>query len=1114
VIIFANFVVLQTTMITNSLQNSLPKEKDLLSRDWGEALTNPNFFGRTAELTTLGQWIVQDNCRLVALLGMGGMGKSALSVRFASQVQTHFDYVLWRSLRESPAIERILADGIQFFSGQQDISVMETVALQIQQLTQYLQNHRCLLILDNVESILQSGSRIGEYRPGFATYGILIQSFIKAVHGSCLILTSREKPQEVAIAESQQAPVRSLQLSGVNAIVGREIFRARGRFFGTPDEWRTTIDHYGGNPLALKIVAAHIRDVLGGNLADFLDYLVQNKLNFVDIRDILDRNFERLSSIEKDVAFWLVVNREPVSLEALRADFNIEIASADIAAGLSSLEERSVLETNRDKSTLQNVVMEYMTERFIQLIVTEIISQQLVFFDSHALIKATVKDYVRDSQIRLILQPIADRLLREFNGLPALVAHLQQLLLQIRSQSSQGYGAGNLLNLLLFIQADLSQYNFSDLFICQAHLQEQVLPRVNFAGATFDRSIFTETFGNILCAAFSPNGQTIATGDTSGNVCLWDATGIQKLFVGLHDNWVTGITFRPADQAIISCSEDETIKIWDAQTGECLKTFTGHTGWIMAIDLSHDGHLLVSGSIDHTVKVWDAHSGECLHTLIGHNDWLYSVAISADGNWVASGGNDSLLRLWNPHTGDCIYTLTGNTGRIQKVVFDPNGQYVLSAANRQVLMWDLQTGQLLRSFAFPGFINMIELNQNASILAVSLVEALQLLDLQTGQCIKTLQGHSRKVPALSFSPDGERLVSGGYDQKIKLWDTNNGRCVKTWEGKVNWLRTVVFSPDGRTLASGGIEPEISLWDIATGQCVSNLVGHTSSLKEVSFSHDGTMISSACDDADTRIWDVATGECLHILKGHSTIVLSSAFSSDDRILASSSEDNTIRLWDTVTGQNLAILTGHSNWVQCVTFSPVSPLLASASSDRTIRLWDISNYQTAGPSQILSGHTGMVRCVVFSPDGQTLASSSDDRTVKLWNVATGDCLKTFSGHRDWIWEVDFSADGQSLVSGSEDNTLRIWDIATGDCRHILAGHTNWVRAVRFSPDARTIVSASEDETIKIWDAATGQCLRTLRHQRSYEGMNITGIKGLTPAQIATLIMLGAIDNTAVL
>ena len=935
-------------MMSKNLGNSLSRDRSLSSQDWGEAIDNPNFFGRQEELALLDRWIVNDKCQLVTLLGMGGMGKSTLSVQLATQIQSQFDYILWRSLRESPPIASILADSIQFFSGQQEIRVAPTFEMQMAQLTRYLQTYRCLLILDNVESILKSGSRAGAYRAGHAVYGTLLTSFIDATHGSCLILTSREKPHEVAISEVHSSSVKSLQLTGVGATIGRSIFNIRGRFLGRPDEWRTTIDYYGGNPLALKIVAAHIRDVLGGNLADFLDYLVQNKINFVDIRDILDRNFDRLSPLEKDLAYWLVINREPISLETLQGDFTEVVPNAVIAEGLSSLEERSVLETSGNKSTLQNVVMEYMNERFIRAIVDEITTLELSFFNTHALLKATVKDYIRDSQIGSILTPIVERLLSRFDSNQDLEWHLQSLLLQIKQRgATNGYAAGNLLNLLFLLKSDLGQFDFSNLFICQAHLQEQIIHNTNFSGATFSRSIFTETFGNVLCTAFSPDGKTIVTGDTSGNVCLWDAIGIQKLFVGLHDNWVTGIIFNSSGTEIISCSEDETIKIWNATTGECLKTLTGHTGWLMDLARSLDDNILASASIDHTVKIWNPHTGECLHTLLGHTDWIYTVAISADGNWVASGGNDRLLRLWNPHTGECVHTLSGHTARITGLVCDPDSQWVMSAAGPQVLMWHLQTGAQIGAFSFTSGINSIELNHNGDVLAVGCGDIVRLLDVSTGQCLKTLQGHTKIVRALSFSPDGHRLVTGSYDQKVKLWDVDTGRCVKTWEGKVNWLRTVVFSPDGRTLASGGIEPEISLWEIDTGKCMSVLAGHTASLKEVSFSHDGKMLSSACDDAEVRLWDAATGRCLHVLQGHSTIVLSSAFSADDRLLASSSEDNTIRLWDTVTGRNLAVLEGHANWVQCVTFSPISSLLASASSDRTIRLWDIGDLQTEMP-----------------------------------------------------------------------------------------------------------------------------------------------------------------------
>ncbi len=1076
-------------------------------QDWGEAVDSTDFFGRTEELALLEGWITEENCRLVALLGMGGIGKSALSVQLATQVQLQFDYVLWRSLRESPPLEKILTDCIQFFSQHQEIYLPASLEAQLERLLHYLRSQRCLLVLDNVESILQSGGRAGCYRPHHEAYGQLFQLFSQAFHHSCLILTSREKPLEVVRAEAESAVVRSLPLIGVNVAIGRSIFQAKGRFFAAPDEWRTVIEHYGGNPLALKIVAAHIRDVLDGNLADFLAELAQDKFYFVDIRDILERNFDRLSPIEKDLAYWLAINREPVTLATLRDDLVAGLQEPVIAEGLLALQQRSVLETVGESATLQNVVLEYMVDRLVDAIVAEIQTSQLNVFNTHALIKATAKDYVRETQVRLILAPIAERLLQRFGSSARLQAHLQQLLPQIKTHAS-GYAGGNLLNLLCYLKFDLSQFDFSSLLIRQAHLQEQILHRVDFSAATFEQSVFTETFGSILCANYSPDGQRVATGDSSGNVCLWDATGVQKLFTGQHDNWVTGVTFSRDGQQLVSSSEDLTLKLWDLETGNCLQTFTGHAGWVMGVAISSDGSFLVSGSIDQTVKIWQTQTGECLRTLTGHADWIYAIALSPNDQWVASGGNDRTLRLWNSHSGECRHQLHGHQKRITDLAFGPDSQWLVSSSlDQTVRVWQIDTGEQLREFTLPDEVNSLALSQDGQAIAVSFDDLIRLLDTQTGQCLKTLQGHRLHIPTLSFSPDGRSLVSGAYDQKVKLWDTRTGQCVKTWQGQVGWLRSVVFSPNGKLLASGGVESCIRLWDSETGKCLGALAGHTTPLKEVAFSHQGQLLASCGDDAEVRLWNVSTGECLHTLQGHTTIVLSSAFSPDDRILASGSEDNTIRLWDIQTGAKLAILAEHTGWVQSVAFSPDGQTLASASCDLTVRLWDVSASTVAPCLRILSGHTGMVRCVVFSPDGQVLASSSDDHTIKLWDVQTGECLKTLTGHTNWVWEVEFSPDGQRLVSASEDNTVRIWDRQT--CLLVLEGHTNWVRAARFSPDGQRVASASEDETIKLWSATTGECLKTLRNERPYEGMKISQVKGLTTAQKATLLALGAIE-----
>ena len=138
-----------------------PSLVNAVAQDWGDAPDVSRFYGRTTELTTLTTWILQNHCRLIGILGIGGIGKTALSVKLAEQVQDHFTYVIWRSLRNAPPLETLLAELVPFLSGQQKTKA------DMSSLLQCLRNHRCLIVLDNVETLLQTGEQSGQYRPGY-----------------------------------------------------------------------------------------------------------------------------------------------------------------------------------------------------------------------------------------------------------------------------------------------------------------------------------------------------------------------------------------------------------------------------------------------------------------------------------------------------------------------------------------------------------------------------------------------------------------------------------------------------------------------------------------------------------------------------------------------------------------------------------------------------------------------------------------------------------------------------------------------------------------------------------------------------------------------------------
>jgi len=1090
--------------------------------DWGLAQDVPVLYGRTAELATLTQWVMTDRCRLITLVGIGGIGKTSLAVTLARQLAPHFAAVVFRSLGEAPPLPALLDQLIHSLATQQ-VVIPQPISEKIARIIDLLRQTRCLLILDNLETLRQAGRADTPYLTGYEMYGTLFKTLGETAHQSCLLLTSREQLSELTMLEGPHAAVRSLRVTGLTEDACHALI-ADQALTGTTGDVVALVQRFDGNPLALKLVAAPVHTLFGGNIAAFLS---EGALFFAGVGDLLEQQISRASPLEQALLIWMAIEREPVTLEQLMGDLlhpqrptpASNVNRTSVLAALHALWRRNLIERGQTKLTftLQRVVIEYLTERLVTSVADEI---QRASFDTlrhYALMQATAKDYVRHSQARLIATPLLQQLGSVYGHADAVEQQLLPLLDVWRTQPlpAQGYGPGNILHLLRLLRGHLRGLNLARLALLDVYWQGVEAQDSNLAHAFVRNNVFTEAFGIVHAVASTPSGSYWAASSVNGAVQIWRAEGRTiHLSIPAHTRQVKTLAFSPDEQILASGSWDCTIKLWNMQNGALVGMLEGHTDYVQDIAFAPDGRQLASASDDQTVRIWDVATGVCLKTIHAHTDNAYGVVWSADGHWVASCGFDHKLRVWDVASGTCMQTLSGHTRPVSKLAFSPDMRLLASGGFDRILrVWDVASGQCIKLFAEHGSTIMaIAWHPDGRTLAsCSYDGTIRLWDLAHDSAQRILLGHVASINSIAFSAGGKLLLSGSDDQTVRVWDVAIGWCVRVIEGYGLFCFGVVWSPDGRSLLSANSDTTLTLWDVATGRARMTLRGHTHTVYGVAWSPDGRWLASSGFDQTVRLWDAQTGVCVRVISAHTdTIYRVVWWSPDGRWLASAGRDQAVRIWDINTGASRWVGRAHTGPINEVVWSPDGERLASCGEDRTVRLWRAAD---GALLQTLAGHESSVAGVAWSPDGRRLASCGGGGTfgeLFVWDAERGARLNSLVGHDSVISRVAWSQDSQRLFSGGMTGVIKWWDAESGANLHTQQKHQGWIRSLSVSPDGSMLVSSGEDGIILLWDTAQAELIRTLRIDRPYERMDINGLTGITTAQRAALLALGAVER----